>query len=188
MARNDRHDRGSGFVRVRHTGAVWHAERRAGAQSGAGQFDLDIQPVDRGAGQRVRSGTDVGANLPAGQSIRRRHSGRGTGVGDFRQSVLQQSRTRRLPQAQALGSGFVWDKAGHIVTNNHVVSGAQKVTVTFADGTIVPATVVGADPDSDLAVIKVDVPADQLQPVTVADSDAGEGRSAGGRDRQSLRP
>jgi S1-C subfamily serine protease len=78
---------------------------------------------------------------------------------------------QETPQAQALGSGFVWDKAGHIVTNNHVVSGAQKVTVTFADGTIVPATVVGADPDSDLAVIKVDVPADQLQPVTVADSD-----------------
>src|SRR5512136_581523 len=51
---------------------------------------------------------------------------------------------QETPQAQALGSGFVWDKAGHIVTNNHVVSGAQKVTVTFADGTIVPATVVGA--------------------------------------------
>ena len=74
------------------------------------------------------------------------------------------------PQAQALGSGFVWDKAGHIVTNNHVVSGAQKVSVTFPDGTIVPATVVGTDPDSDLAVIKVNVAADQLQPVKVADS------------------
>jgi S1-C subfamily serine protease len=73
-------------------------------------------------------------------------------------------------QPQALGSGFVWDKDGHIVTNNHVVAGAQKVSVTFSDGTIVPATVVGADPDSDLAVIKVNVPADQLQPVKVADS------------------
>ncbi len=74
------------------------------------------------------------------------------------------------PQAQALGSGFVWDKDGHIVTNNHVVAGAQKISVTFSDGTIVPATVVGTDPDSDLAVIKVNVPADQLQPVKVADS------------------
>jgi serine protease Do len=75
-----------------------------------------------------------------------------------------------LPQAQALGSGFVWDKDGHIVTNNHVVSGAEKIEVTFSDGTIVPATLVGADPDADLAVIKVNLPADQLQPVTVADS------------------
>jgi serine protease Do len=74
------------------------------------------------------------------------------------------------PQAQALGSGFVWDKEGHIVTNNHVVAGTSKIEVTFSDGTIVPATLVGADPDSDLAVIKVNVPADQLQPVTVADS------------------
>jgi S1-C subfamily serine protease len=72
--------------------------------------------------------------------------------------------------ATALGSGFVWDKDGHIVTNNHVVDGASKVSVTFYDGTIVPATVVGTDPDSDLAVIKVDVPADQLQPVTLGDS------------------
>ncbi len=74
------------------------------------------------------------------------------------------------PQAQALGSGFVWDKDGHIVTNNHVVDGASKISVTFSDGTIVPATVVGTDPASDLAVIKVNLPADQLQPVKVADS------------------
>lgn len=73
-------------------------------------------------------------------------------------------------QPQALGSGFVWDKDGHIVTNNHVVAGADKVSVTFSDGTTVPATVVGNDPDSDLAVIKVDYPADQLQPVKLADS------------------
>ncbi len=75
------------------------------------------------------------------------------------------------PQVQqALGSGFIWDTAGHIVTNNHVVDGATKVSVTLYDGTIVPATVVGTDPDSDLAVIKVDLPAAQLQPVKLADS------------------
>ncbi len=75
------------------------------------------------------------------------------------------------PQVQhVLGSGFVWDTQGHIVTNNHVVEGADKITVTFYDGSAVPAEVTGTDPDSDLAVIKVDVPADQLQPVQVADS------------------
>ncbi len=71
---------------------------------------------------------------------------------------------------RGLGSGFVWDRQGHIVTNNHVVEGADKITVTFFDGTTVTGTVVGTDPDSDLAVVKVDVPADELHPVTLADS------------------
>jgi S1-C subfamily serine protease len=71
---------------------------------------------------------------------------------------------------QALGSGFVWDKEGHIVTNNHVVAGADTISVTFYDGTTVPGKVVGADPASDLAVVKVNVPADQLRPVQMADS------------------
>jgi 2-alkenal reductase len=70
----------------------------------------------------------------------------------------------------ALGSGFVWDKQGHIVTNNHVVAGASDITVTFADGTVASATLVGADPNSDLAVIQVDVQDSLLQPVEVADS------------------
>jgi S1-C subfamily serine protease len=58
------------------------------------------------------------------------------------------------------------------VTNNHVVSGADKIEVTFSDGTTVPATLVGADPDSDLAVVQVDVASSQLQPVKLADSSA----------------
>jgi len=76
----------------------------------------------------------------------------------------------QIPEASALGSGFVWDKEGHIVTNNHVVEDATEITVTFVDNTIIPAEVVGTDPDSDLAVIKVEVPADQLQPVQLVDS------------------
>ncbi len=72
--------------------------------------------------------------------------------------------------SEALGSGFVWDTQGHIVTNNHVVAGASQITVTFFDGTTASATVVGTDPNADLAVIKVDVPASELHPVTIADS------------------
>ncbi|HKZ83300.1 MAG TPA: trypsin-like peptidase domain-containing protein [Anaerolineae bacterium] len=71
---------------------------------------------------------------------------------------------------QALGSGFVWDKEGHIVTNNHVVAGADNIAVVFYDGTTVPGTVIGTDPQSDLAVVKVDMPADRLQPVQMGDS------------------
>ncbi len=71
------------------------------------------------------------------------------------------------------GSGFVIDNQGHIVTNNHVVDQADLERVTFSDGTVLPATVVGKDPFSDLAVIKVDVPADyHLTVVELGDSDS----------------
>jgi serine protease Do len=72
--------------------------------------------------------------------------------------------------SEGLGSGFVWDKAGYIVTNNHVVADAERITVTFSDGYSVDAELVGNDPASDLAVVKVDVPADRLIPVDLADS------------------
>ncbi|HXF60012.1 MAG TPA: trypsin-like peptidase domain-containing protein [Caldilineaceae bacterium] len=63
------------------------------------------------------------------------------------------------------GSGFVWDTAGHIVTNNHVVEGAEEVQVTFSDGTVAVAEVVGVDPDSDLAVLRIDPEGYNLAPV-----------------------
>lgn len=69
-----------------------------------------------------------------------------------------------------LGSGFVWDKEGDIVTNNHVVDGADQISVRFTDGMIVSAKVIGTDVNSDLAVLKVDLPADALHPVQLADS------------------
>lgn len=72
--------------------------------------------------------------------------------------------------SSGLGSGFVWDSAGHIVTNNHVIEGADSISVTFADGATVDAKLVGADPEADLAVIKVDPAGAQLSPVTMADS------------------
>ncbi len=72
----------------------------------------------------------------------------------------------------ASGSGFVLDKEGHIVTNDHVVDGADQVEVTFLDGTTVHAKVVGQDPSSDLAVIQVDVKSSLLQPVELGDSSA----------------
>ena len=72
--------------------------------------------------------------------------------------------------SEALGSGFVWDTQGDIVTNNHVVDGATAIDVTFSDGRNVTAKVVGTDVFSDLAVIKVNVDASLLHPVSLADS------------------
>jgi len=72
---------------------------------------------------------------------------------------------------QGVGSGFVIDDDGHIITNNHVVEKAEDVQVTFADGTIVRATVVGTDADSDLAVIRVDPSQSPLVSVELGDSD-----------------
>jgi S1-C subfamily serine protease len=68
------------------------------------------------------------------------------------------------------GSGFVYDKEGHIVTNAHVVRGADLIRVYFSDDTVAEATVLGADPDADLAVLKVSVGPDILVPVEMGSS------------------
>jgi len=69
------------------------------------------------------------------------------------------------------GSGFVWDKTGHIITNYHVIQGADRATVTFADQTTYPATLVGAAPEKDLAVLRIDAENMELQPIPVGASD-----------------
>jgi S1-C subfamily serine protease len=71
---------------------------------------------------------------------------------------------------QAQGSGFVYDDAGHVVTNEHVVDGANSISVRLSDGATYKATVVGADPSTDLAVLKVDAPASLLPPLALGDS------------------
>jgi S1-C subfamily serine protease len=71
---------------------------------------------------------------------------------------------------QGSGSGFVWDSGGHIVTNYHVVQGANVLTVTFSDHTSYDAEIVGVEPSKDLAVLKVDAPAEKLKPVPVGSS------------------
>ncbi|MBK9093535.1 MAG: trypsin-like peptidase domain-containing protein [Anaerolineae bacterium] len=70
------------------------------------------------------------------------------------------------------GSGFVWDAEGHIVTNAHVIEGEDGVRITFSDGTSATAEVIGADPDSDLAVVKVDPATAALVPVARGSMDA----------------
>jgi putative serine protease PepD len=76
--------------------------------------------------------------------------------------------------AQAEGSGFVIDSNGDIVTNQHVVDGASSIKVMFQNGKTVKATLVGTDPSTDIAVIKVSVPSDDLHPLTFANSSSVE--------------
>jgi 2-alkenal reductase len=72
---------------------------------------------------------------------------------------------------QGQGSGFVWDNQGHIVTNFHVVKDADTVKVIFYDESSTEAEVIGTDPDADLAVLKVNLPASELRPLVLGDSD-----------------
>lgn len=76
-----------------------------------------------------------------------------------------------IATASGQGSGFVYDQTGHVITNNHVVQGAQQLLVTFADGSERAAQLVGTDPASDLAVLRLDPTGLPLTPVTLADSE-----------------
>jgi len=79
---------------------------------------------------------------------------------------------------QGTGSGFIWDDAGHIVTNFHVIYEAQGVQVTLADQSIFKAEVVGAAPDKDLAVLKINAPKEKLPPIRIGiSSDLKVGQS-----------
>ena len=73
---------------------------------------------------------------------------------------------------QATGSGIVLDTNGNILTNAHVIAGAQQIQVTFSDGRTVNATLVGSNTSADLAVIRVSVAASTLHPVTLGNSDS----------------
>ncbi len=68
------------------------------------------------------------------------------------------------------GSGFFYDRQGHIVTNFHMIENADEIQVALADGQVLPAQVVGADPSNDLAVIRIDAPPDSVSPATIGDS------------------
>ena len=79
-------------------------------------------------------------------------------------------RTNSVDGVGGIGSGFVFDKKGHIITNAHVVNDATKVVVTFLDGRSYNAEIIGADEYTDIAVIKVNTDFSLLQPVSLGDS------------------
>ncbi|MCW2965825.1 MAG: hypothetical protein JWO17_3077 [Actinomycetia bacterium] len=86
--------------------------------------------------------------------------------------VVKVTATDALSGSESLGSGFAIDKAGHIVTNFHVVRGATKVLVAFSSNDQIAGTVVGLDPSTDIAVLKIDTHASALTPLELGNSDA----------------
>ena len=73
-------------------------------------------------------------------------------------------------QSSGLGSGFVYDEQGHIITNNHVIENSEKTTVTFIDGRSYNAKIIGTDPFTDIAVLKISADESVLHPLTLGDS------------------
>ena len=86
----------------------------------------------------------------------------------FRQFARPQSQRQRLEQS--LGSGVIMTEHGHILTNNHVIAGADAIQVLLHDGRSANAVVVGTDPATDLAVLQIDLP--DLRPIKLGDSNA----------------
>ena len=96
-------------------------------------------------------------SLSGGQAVRQDIPELEGPFGDMlRRYYEQQGRTFSTPQQRALGSGFIVDPAGYIVTNNHVIDGAREVSVTLSDGTEHRARVIGRDDKTDVALIKIE--------------------------------
>ncbi len=111
---------------------------------------------------------------PSQQTAARADSSIATVARDVTPSVVTiRTREGTTPrnQSEGEGSGFFVNTSGHILTNNHVVPGANRITVILADGTQAVGTVVGTDSSTDLAVVKVDLPAGKIVPVPLGDSD-----------------
>src|SRR3954466_12598236 len=137
--------------------------------------------VGSGTGVSSTSTSTAASSSGAGGGVNAVYRGASPGVVEIVVTTGAGSTDNPFGQGQeskAQGSGWVYDKQGHIVTNHHVVAGATSVHVRFSDGSVHSATVVASDPSTDLAVIKVDLPAAQLHPLPLGDSgklQVGEG-------------
>jgi putative serine protease PepD len=119
------------------------------------------------------AGSTIQADDREGMSVQEIYGQAGPGVVQVTSTSVVSDNPFFGPQsARSLGSGFVIDKDGHIVTNFHVVDGAQEVEVNFSGDDRVPARVVGSDPSTDIAVLKIDAQARALTPLPLGNSDA----------------
>jgi putative serine protease PepD len=133
----------------------------AGALIGAGGGAATYAALSSGSSKTVVREVTVGATQPALAT-------KGLSVPAIYQSARRGVVEVSSPQGQ--GSGFVYDTAGHVITNQHVVAGSSSFTVKFWNGKTYSAHVVGSDPSTDLAVLKINVPAAALFPIPLGDS------------------
>jgi putative serine protease PepD len=156
-----------------------HTILRRGAPLGAalvigGAAGVGVYATTTGGGSGNAAATTVVASVPAqpaaatASPLTELYKKAAPGVVDI--TVTNGGSSGFGGQGQAEGSGFVYDKNGDIVTNAHVVQGATSVNVRFQSGKTAKATIVGTDDSTDIAVIKVDVPASQLVPLTLGNS------------------
>ena len=92
------------------------------------------------------------------------------GVVNITSTAVQMDFFFNVFPTQGSGSGSILDSKGHILTNHHVVADTRKLEVALADGSRWPAKLIGSDPDSDLAVIKIDAPREKLKVIPLGDS------------------
>src|SRR3954452_17866088 len=146
---------------------------------GAVLIATDVIDVDNGGSESPRQGplASPRPDAPAksgGLSVHDIYVKTGPGVAYIQAEIVQTtSNPFGLPQQQrgeATGSGFVLNARGYVATNAHVVSGARTVHVRFGEGRNVTAKIVGSDPSTDLAVIKVDPSKVKLTPVPLGNS------------------
>ena len=109
--------------------------------------------------------------LPTVVNISTTQTLNGPEAGEFEDFFEEYLGPDGMPEASALGSGFIIDPAGYIVTNHHVIVGADQISVRLSDDTVLPATLIGSDEKSDLALLKVESPT-PLPSATWGDSDA----------------
>ena len=136
--------------------AGWQFGRTSASTGGASTNVATLQP-----------GTGPQSTVPA-LTGNNEQAVREAVVAKVRPAVVEVNVTTQ--QGGAIGSGVIIDGRGYIVTNNHVVNGAQSMTVTLYDGTNLPAQLVGTDPADDLAVVKITPPSKGLTVATIGDS------------------
>ena len=153
-------------------------DRQVRAAVAALPTTLPVRNTEGGSQALPRVPVDSRGDLPAisalvdGEALTALYDDLTPGVVNIQVAVA-----RGGQEGQGAGSGFILDRQGHIVTNNHVVDGATRVTVVFYDGTEVEAEIVGTDGDSDLAVIRVESLPQGTHPLPLGDSNgvqAGE--------------
>ena len=163
---------------------VWPGSTTAQAQDlfGGGPDNFDggfVSTKDQPRSVRPDTTLLAGSSAPLNPSLTpeeltniRVYEGANRGVVNILTRTVSYDRFFMLPSpGEGAGSGSVIDKQGHILTNNHVIEDAQAIQVTLPSGKNYPAEVVGTDAAQDVAVLKIDAPADELYPIPIGKSD-----------------